>query len=141
MGLEVILFFNWLQSMAQQVTNVDGIIQMILIATAAWFIIAGICLARLRVASQANASLQPQPNPTPAQISGMVHLAWLAIPLLAVPSGLQMHRSHPDSFTGADGLPLEQRLPATGRSAEFVTTELVENPVPIAALKPTVHPI
>jgi len=137
----VILFINWLQSVAQQVTNVDGIIQMVLIATAVWFVIAGICLARLKIANQAKASLQPQPNPAPKQISGLVHLAWLAIPLLAVPTGLQMHRSHPNSITGADGLPLEQRLPATGRSAEFVTTELVETPSPIAAVKTTVHPI
>ncbi len=113
---------------------IDGIIRLVLAFTAAWFVLATLWLWRLQ---------QGKNQAAPTTVSTRVHLAWLAIPLLAVPSGAFLQSEQPETLPTnlADG----GVIPAVQDEVESVKPvddpARVNHPSPIVAVSHPVHPI
>lgn len=120
--------------MPVELTAIDWIIGVVLALTALWFVIASVWLVHLQ--NQARRS-------TVAAPAVRVHLAWLAVPLLAIPGGWQLQAGPAESLpTNLVENNPSQELPSALKAAESLDGKDKDNhPSPIVAVSHPVHPI
>lgn len=114
--------------------GIDAVIRVVLALTAIWFVIAAVWLMRLQSQVRRNFVAVPATR---------VHLAWLAIPLLAVPGGWLMQpesaESQPTNLAESSSQP---DLPQSTDSVPSAKVEGRDNhPSPMVAVSHPVHPI
>ncbi len=115
-------------------SDIDVIIRVVLALTAAWFVIAAVWLTRLQTQIRRS---------TAAASATRVHLAWLAVPLLAIPGGWQLQPEQAESLPTnlAEGVPAITLPHEPDPILPGDPADRDNHPSPIVAVSHSVHPI
>jgi hypothetical protein len=118
-------------------SEIDVLIRVVLALTAAWFVVAAIWLMRLQ------AQVGRHTGRTAAAPTTRVQLAWLAVPLLAIPGGWLLQPEQAESLPTnlVESMPLKSLPHGFEPGLPVDPAAKDHHPSPIVAVSHPVHPI